>query len=280
MRTAYKWLLGGAAALPLAWHVAVGEQPAEAAQDGAAAAQATPVQVAYHPDREAYFGDLHLHTTNSFDAYALMGTKTTPEEAYRFARGETIDYLGQPIRRSEPLDFLAVTDHSENIGVFNQLDDPNSELAATEIGKLARQGGIQNLLKIIAYIGSGGSLGPHAEQIATSAWQREIDAANANNRPGTFTALIGYEWTASGPDKANLHRNVIYRGDKAPAPFTAANVFGPTAPSTFNTGRPTRSLTASCSHVPARAVPWLTPESITRARSASSVMRAKPGSSM
>src|SRR6266496_3870624 len=82
-----------------------------------------------NPLRDAYYGDLHLHTTLSFDAYVLMGTKTTPEDAYRFARGEPVRYLGQLVRRKEPLDFLAVTDHSENIGVFNDLDDPRSALS-------------------------------------------------------------------------------------------------------------------------------------------------------
>ncbi len=225
MKASYKWLLGGAAALPLAWHVAIGEQPAEAAQDGAVATQATPVQVAYHPDREAYFGDIHLHTTNSFDAYALMGTKTTPEEAYRFARGETIDYLGQPIRRSEPLDFLAVTDHSENIGVFNQLDDPNSAFSLSELGKLARAGGYENFIKIVQVL-NGNRLGGENEKVAASAWARNVKAANDYNQPGKFTAFVGYEWT-SMPSGQNLHRNVIFKGDKAPAPFTSQDSTDP-----------------------------------------------------
>src|SRR5580704_14789258 len=73
-----------------------------------------------NPQREAYFGDLHLHTSYSFDAYILFGAKVDPENAYRFARGEAVNYLGDEVKRtSAPLDFLAVTDHSENIGVFN-----------------------------------------------------------------------------------------------------------------------------------------------------------------
>src|SRR5579863_10346614 len=75
--------------------------------------------IAYHPEREAYYGDLHLHTSYSFDAYILFGAKVDPEEAYRFGEGESVQYLGDEIHRSSPpLDFLAVTDHSENIGVF------------------------------------------------------------------------------------------------------------------------------------------------------------------
>jgi hypothetical protein len=64
-------------------------------------------------DRQALFGDLHLHTGFSVDAVILGGTTVTPDEAYRFARGEPVAYLGGTIQRREPLDFMAVTDHSE-----------------------------------------------------------------------------------------------------------------------------------------------------------------------
>src|SRR5258708_25686318 len=72
-----------------------------------------------NPLREAYYGDLHLHTSYSFDAYLQGATGVDPDEAYRFAKGKVVNYLGQPVQRREPLDFLAVTDHSENIRVFN-----------------------------------------------------------------------------------------------------------------------------------------------------------------
>jgi hypothetical protein len=149
-----------------------------------------------------------------------MGTRTTPEDAYRFASGETIDYLGQPIRRSFPLDFEAVTDHSENLGVFNQLDDPNSAFSLSEVGKLAREGGVANFVKIAKLITDGVRLGDDAAKVSASTWQREIDTANRFNQPGKFTTFIAYEWT-SMPGGANLHRNVIFKGDTAPAPFTA-----------------------------------------------------------
>src|SRR5580765_2592214 len=82
-----------------------------------------------NPVRHVYFGDLHLHTLFSFDAYVLMGAKTTPDTAYRYARGEPVEIQGRQVRRAWPLDFLAVTDHSEQIGVFNTLEDPNSPLS-------------------------------------------------------------------------------------------------------------------------------------------------------
>ena len=193
-----------------------------------------------HPEnRQAYYGDLHLHTTNSFDAYVLMGTKTTPDEAYRFARGEEIDYLGEKVKRREPLDFLAVTDHSENIGVFNELDDPNSALSKSPLGQrilkakaegkldlTAKRNGDNDALTLIAQLLKGDVLkgidGVDPQALTSSAWQRQIASANRYYQPGKFTTFIGYEWT-SMPNGQNLHRNVIFRGDKAPNPFTSAD---------------------------------------------------------
>ena len=226
MKRNYKYALSAAIALPLGWHVIIGfgaGNPARAALDDAASA--TPGSVRVNPNRDAYFGDLHLHTTDSFDAYVLMGTKTTPDEAYKFARGDTINYLGQPIKRSEPLDFLAVTDHSENIGVFNQLDDPNSAFSLSAVGKLAREGGYENFRKLVVLL-SGARLGPDNEQVSASTWARHIQIANANYQPGKFTTFIAYEWT-SMPSGQNLHRNVIFKGATAPSPFTAQDSTDP-----------------------------------------------------
>ena len=217
MKRSAPLLLAGIAGLALLHHHrARGGTAIEAAANARAPAPAVKV----NPEREAYFGDLHLHTTQSFDAYVLMGTRVTPDEAYKFARGDTITYLGQPLRRQVPLDFLAVTDHSENIGVFNQLDDPNSAFAKTEAGKLAKQGGVEAFKKVLAYITEGKPIGMDVRPVTASAWQREIRAADDNYVPGRFTTFVAYEWT-SMPDGANLHRNVIFRGAGAPSPFTS-----------------------------------------------------------
>jgi hypothetical protein len=181
-----------------------------------------------NPQREAYFGDLHLHTSYSFDAYILFGAKVDPENAYRFARGEAVNYLGDEVKRTTPpLDFLAVTDHSENIGVFNTLEDPNSALSQSEIGKEVRAQGVKIFGKIAA-LQTGGKPLPGVDVKATteSAWQREIAAANRYYEPGKFTTFVAYEWT-SMPDGQNLHRNVIFRGSKAPNPFTAIDSVKP-----------------------------------------------------
>jgi hypothetical protein len=206
---------------------------AACAAQGPSAAQESNVVpgVPVHPEREAYYGDLHLHTSYSFDAYMLFGAKVDPEGAYRFGRGEAVSYLGDEVKRSTPpLDFLAVTDHSENIGVFNTLDDPDSPLSHSEIGKEVREQGVKVFGKIAALQTGGKPLpGVDASAIkatAASAWQREIDAANRNYQPGKFTTFIAYEWT-SMPDGQNLHRNVIFRGNRAPNPFTAIDSIKP-----------------------------------------------------
>lgn len=190
---------------------------AQGAYASRAAATSAPVT-----ERKAYFGDLHLHTSYSFDAYVMFPSRVTPEQAYRFAKGEPVPFLDKTVKRAEPLDFLAVTDHSENIGVFRDLDDPNSDFSKTELGQRIRQDGMKAFFEVIGIQLKGAELpGFDAHKVALTAWQHEIEAANSQYEPGKFTTFIGYEWTAMPDGKYNLHRNVIFRGDTAPFPFTA-----------------------------------------------------------
>lgn len=173
-------------------------------------------------ERQAYFGDLHLHTAYSFDAYVLLGSRATPDDAYRFARGEEVDYLGHKVKRDVPLDFLAVTDHSENIGVFNELENPNSDLAKSEIGQQIAKDRTKAFWDVVKLFTSGKPIpGVDTKSVTLSTWQKEIDAANRYYQPGKFTTLIGYEWSSMPEGKYNLHRNVIFRGDKPPFPFSS-----------------------------------------------------------
>ena len=79
----------------------------------------------YSRDRNAYFGDLHVHTKLSFDAY-IFNVRATPDDAYRYAKGESIHHAsGYDVRLTDaPLDFLAVTDHSEYLGIVPAMNDP------------------------------------------------------------------------------------------------------------------------------------------------------------
>ena len=178
-------------------------------------------------ERHVYFGDLHLHTSMSFDAF-IDGTRTMPEESYRFAMGEPVEYFGQMVKRRAPLDFLAVTDHSEYLGVLRLAADEHGPFAATDWPKrLASPNstGISAVLEVAKSFGSGGA--PIAEfrtaELIRSNWQRQIDVAEKSYHPGTFTSFVAYEWTSS-PNYNNLHRNVIFGGPKYPlAPFSSVD---------------------------------------------------------
>lgn len=172
-----------------------------------------------NPDRNLLWGDLHIHTSYSTDAY-VMGVRALPDDAYDFARGGEIEHAaGYGIRISRPLDFAAVTDHSEYLGVVRHLD-PEVPLSRRSL----RQRLVEDSPLRTTLAWARTMLGfdprqhdvPGAEEISRSAWQRIIDSAERNYAPGRFTTFIGYEWS-SMPNKNNLHRNVIYRGSNVPA---------------------------------------------------------------
>lgn len=173
-------------------------------------------------DTYLYWGDVHLHTNYSVDAYATGNTSVTPDMAYRYARGIPIIHpsLHTRVQIRRPLDFLAVTDHAINLGMDVMLDNKDTQLQATEWGR-----------KILAMHdqpdwpgfmrGQGRAGGNDRKQmmaevfsdtIRKSNWNVEIEAAEKNNIPGKFTTLIGWEWTAMSGGK-NLHRCVISNAD-------------------------------------------------------------------
>ena len=183
--------------------------------------------------RQAYYGDLRLITKDAIAAY-FEGTRVTPDEAYRFARGEPVTVDGQSIsRKSAPLDFLAVTNMAENLGLFATLDDPNSAFSRTEIGKALRdpatRDAVYKKIHDPMFHGREGALfgvDPQVvSKVAESAWRQEIDAANRNYQPGKFTTFIGYHWTAKRG--GTLDRVVLFGGDKAPMPFTGIDSVRP-----------------------------------------------------
>ncbi len=178
------------------------------------------------------FGDTHLHTGFSMDA-GLFGARLKPRDAYRFARGEQVTASsGQPAKLGRPLDFLVVTDHSDNMGFATDLLAGKASLLAHPQGRkwydMIQQGkGGQAALELIGLFSQGtfpkDLLYAPGTRPYRDAWQETIDAAETYNEPGRFTAVIGYEWT-SLVKGANMHRNVIFRdnGDRATqvVPFT------------------------------------------------------------
>ena len=192
---------------------------------GASSSSSSAAGEATAPDRrQVFYGDLHLHTAYSFDAWSLMGTKTTPDEAYKFARGETVTFMGKPVRRAWPLDFTAVTDHSENIGVMNQLDDPTTAFSLSDLGKQIIKNPASAFYILKHAVDTHTPIPQmNAKAAMAATWEREMAAANGNYQPGRFTTFIAYEWSSMAEGKYNLHRNVFFRGDHAPAPFSSAD---------------------------------------------------------
>ncbi|MBL6761179.1 MAG: DUF3604 domain-containing protein [PS1 clade bacterium] len=190
-----------------------------------------PFQAAYSAsdkpeNRQVLFGETHLHTVLSFDAY-IFGNRNTPEDAYRYAKGETIKHpAGFEMTLSEPLDFQSVTDHAIYLGMLPAMHDPKQQVSKHPISLEMRKANTQ-----MERIGAFQKLFPYLNKndkpddlvdvdIMKSAWQEIIDTANRHNEPGKFSTLIGYEYT-SGPENQNLHRNVFFRGDSAPVlPFS------------------------------------------------------------
>jgi hypothetical protein len=204
--------------------VALSPSVLNAQQATSAAAYVSSIRV--DPERDAYYGDLHLHTAFSLDAYIANGARILPEDAYRFARGDTIGYFGLHVHRQWPLDFMAVTDHAEHIGAMNDHDDPKSSFSRSELGRKILAGDKDALNTVWDNWFAKTIPGSESERVSAATWQKVIDAANRFYEPGRFTTFIGYEWT-SDPGAANLHRNVIFRGDWAPAPFTAIDSVKP-----------------------------------------------------
>jgi hypothetical protein len=171
-----------------------------------------------NPLKNVYFGEQHLHTVNSPDAFAF-GTRNTPDDAYRFCKGEAIkkSTTGEMIQKATPYDWCAITDHSEYLGMMPLLLDPDSVLRDTPIGKLMAEGKGEEAFQQIITSATVGEMIPYLAdpEVMATAWNAQKDAANRHNDPGKFTTLIAYEWS-SQPNSANLHHNVFFRDNEGP----------------------------------------------------------------
>jgi hypothetical protein len=231
MKKAVAFGLAGLVVLALvaSWFARAPHDPTLFPEYDAALADPPPAKpvVAPSAERSVFFGDLHIHTSLSLDAY-LFGVRASPEDAYVYAKGGTISHgAGYAIRLSDPLDFAAVTDHAEYLGMLEAMD-PDLPLSGGALRStlLDRNRFSATWLFISTmrefFIPGQGEVGD--PEIMRNAWQRTVAAAEQANDPGAFTAFIGYEWSGMGgvANSANLHRNVIYRGSAAPdLPFSA-----------------------------------------------------------
>ncbi|MDW3652912.1 MAG: DUF3604 domain-containing protein [Bacteroidia bacterium] len=179
-------------------------------------------------EKNAYFGDLHLHTAYSFDAYVRDFRQVLPEDSYRFARGDTVLLPGgEKVWLDRPLDFLAVTDHAEYMGVLQNTPEDDlvdALLAEKSLLNLSRS---LNTSEAFLIVGRSMVIGTPLQSIykpemQTQAWKEMVDLANTYNDPGTFTAFAGYEWTSVLPvslkyrSARNLHRIVLFGNGKIP----------------------------------------------------------------
>ena len=210
-------------------------------------------------NRDAFFGDLHVHTRYSFDAF-IFGTTASPDDAYRYAKGGSIKHpLGFDMQLDDPLDFYAVTDHAAWLGMIRAYADPTTKPGQLDFAAdlhglndpenlntntFARRAGLfgnlitgeliepsKNPFKLLAaYLQEDTIYGTSAYDREThqSAWRDIAEAAERHNKPGEFTTFIAYEFTSSGPGQSNLHRNVIFKDSKAPLqPFSIVDSQNP-----------------------------------------------------
>ncbi|MGH7289122.1 MAG: DUF3604 domain-containing protein, partial [Myxococcota bacterium] len=190
---------------------------------------------AHHdPLRRPFFGELHVHTAFSFDAWG-QGTRNTPRDAYAFAKGESLgiqpyDAKGQPLRRVQlrrPLDFALVSDHAELLGETRICQTPGAaghdsfvcwlNLRFPKLGyALVNSQYASRTPRRMSLCGEGAADCLAQESLAWRAIQDAAEEAYDRSPSCRFTSFVGYEWSGM-PDGNNLHRNVVFRNASVPA---------------------------------------------------------------
>ncbi len=194
-----------------------------AARTGAAPPTAAePERPVGNPLNNAYFGDLHVHTKVSIDSF-LRSNMLKPEDAYRFARGEAVTVAGgERVQLTRPLDFVAITDHSESFPLYDMCTEGTGAPSKSEFCLKMKQGDPSLGVLFEGGEGAGSCLGTRAEcdAAARRVWAYGTALADRENRPGKFTAFIGYEYSGALPGpgiaRGHLHRNVIFRNSDVP----------------------------------------------------------------
>ena len=189
-------------------------------QGGQTSAPRPPTEYSPYPGQtfpsRVYWGVAHVHTGYSFDS-GMFGVTLTPDDLFRVARGgEVVMDNGQRFKQDRPLDWVAITDHAEYMGISDQIRAGSPALLANPQGKrwyeMSQQGpdsGVKAAIEAVVSMQTGKPVFD-ASTLVTSAWAHATEAAEKWNQPGVFTTLHGFEWT-SAPGGNNLHRTVIFR---------------------------------------------------------------------
>ena len=171
------------------------------------------------PQRNLYWGDTHLHTSYSPDAFLMQNRSATPDIAYQYAKGTPVIH---PLHRARvqigtPLDFLVVSDHAEFMGVIPKILQGDPLVTGTPTGKrykqLADEGKeLEVFTELIAQVNGviPVNMELNSPEVNSTVWGEIMDAADRHNDPGNFTAFMGWEWSST-PGGANLHRVVVMR---------------------------------------------------------------------
>lgn len=176
----------------------------------------------FNKNKNAYFGNLHVHTSWSFDGFT-NGCVTEPDDAYRWAQGESIPGGGDgtPLKIKTPLDWYAVSDHAEWMGMFKMMADPNTPIGQLDFAKRVTSDDPAVAFKafgdFLLDFSSGGELSKEPlfsdPKIMKSVWKETIETADKHNQPGKFTTFPAFEWT-SNPNTRNLHRVVLFKNSE------------------------------------------------------------------
>ena len=168
--------------------------------------------------KEVFFGDTHLHTRNSADAWSMGNLNLTPGDAYRFAQGSPVlAHNGMQVQLRRPLDFLVVSDHAEYLGAFYRFNVNDSLITKTDVGRqwqtYVEEGDLAKFFG--AFVNS--MRNPEEDPALPAAvrqtvWIGVAKTADRHNKPGVFTAFSGYEWTSMISGN-NLHRVVVFKDD-------------------------------------------------------------------
>lgn len=206
-------------------------------------------QKAPNPQGNLYWGELHVHTAESFDA-RLFGTTLTIEDAYRFAKGEPLENVsGEVMQLTRPLDFVAITDHAEGFGTVTHCDEEGLTISERMACWLAFEPNPQIFQILTESIRGKAAPGDPSTPAgiyqpktrrspkpgafptcrfgeralerclnnAVEDWSRYVELADAYYEPGELTTLIGYEFSPGLPEQGKHHRNVIFRSNNVPA---------------------------------------------------------------